>query len=106
MNEFIVLFLNFISKFFKDALSEKGYDVLKIMAESHAKLCLRKNVTRQDVLVAISIAEKFIKEFFEKDSFTSPSFSMETASIECYDKFLSDLYQWYLKFTKDVLEKL
>lgn len=76
------------------------------MAESHAKLCLRKNVNRQDVLVAISLAEKYIKEFFDHDSFTSPSFSRDTESIECYDSFLSNLYEWYLKFTKDILEKI
>lgn len=89
-----------------DALSEKGYEALKIMAESHAKLSLRKIVSRQDVLVAISIAEKFIKEFFEADSYSSPVFSAASASIDCFDKYMNDLYEWYLNFTKDILEKL
>ncbi|XP_070496178.1 minichromosome maintenance domain-containing protein 2 [Chironomus tepperi] len=90
-----------------DALSEKGYETLKIMAESHAKLSLRRIVSRQDVLVAISIAEKFIKEFFETDSYSSPVFSASSsASIDYYDMYMNDLYEWYLNFTKDILEKL
>ncbi|KAL7035304.1 hypothetical protein ACKWTF_008313 [Chironomus riparius] len=89
-----------------DALSEKGYEAIKVMAESHAKLSLRKIVSRQDVLVAISIAEKFIKEFFEADSYSSPIFSTTSVSIDFYDKYMNDLYEWYLNFTKNILEKM
>ena len=91
---------------FIDALSEKGYETLKIIAESHAKLSLRTTVNRQDALVAIAFAEKFIKEIFEKDAFSSPTFCIQAKSIECYDSYLSDLYEWYLTFTKDILEKM
>jgi DNA replicative helicase MCM subunit Mcm2 (Cdc46/Mcm family) len=75
------------------------------MSEAHAKLCLREKVMRQDVLAAIGISEKFIKMLFDTDSFSSPNETKAT-SIDHYDAFMADLFKWYSKFTKDILEKM
>ncbi|KAG5681641.1 hypothetical protein PVAND_011056 [Polypedilum vanderplanki] len=88
-----------------DTLTEKAYEMLRKFSESHAKLCLRKTVKCQDVLVAISISEKFIKLLFENDSYSSPNES-KVKEIGHYDEYMNSLFQWYSCFTKDILEKL
>jgi hypothetical protein len=60
---------------------------------------------RQDVLVAIYICEKFIKKFFDTDSYSSPTES-KVESIEHYDAFMDELFMWYSRFTGDILERM
>lgn len=43
---FFIFILSFIETLFKDALTQKAFEVLKTMAEAHAKLCLREIVMR------------------------------------------------------------
>lgn len=90
---------------FLDVLTEKGLEMLRKMSEAHAKLCLRSNVMRQDVLAAIGIAEKFIKTLFDTDAYSSPN-EMKANSIEDFDKFQSKMFEWLSCFTQDILEKL
>ncbi|CAO1412538.1 unnamed protein product [Diamesa hyperborea] len=86
-----------------NALTQKAFEVLKQLAESHAKLCLRNIVCRQDILAAIEISEKFIRAFFEKDRFTSPP-EIPYESFEDVEKYQNELYQWFSCFSKDTLE--
>lgn len=86
-------------------LTEKGMEVLRKMSEAHAKLCLRSNVMRQDVLAAVGICERFIKTLFDTDAYSSPN-ETKVNSIEDIDAFQCKLYEWFSCFTKDILEKI
>ncbi|CAO1394616.1 unnamed protein product [Diamesa serratosioi] len=86
-----------------NALTQKAFEVLKQMAESHAKLCFRSIVSRQDILATIEISEKFIRAFFEKDNFSSPP-EMPYEAFEDVEKYQHQLYQWFSCFSKDTLE--
>ena len=58
---------------------------------------------RQDILAAIEINEKFIRAFFEKDSFSSPS-EIPYESFEDVEKYQNQLYQWFSCFSEDILK--
>lgn len=79
--------------------------MLRKMSEAHAKLCLRSNVMRQDILAAIVISENFIKTVFDTDAYSSPSLTKIT-SIEDIDLYQTKFYEWYSCFTSDILEKI
>lgn len=79
--------------------------MLRMMSEAHAKLCLRSNVMRQDVLAAIGICECFIKNLFDTDAYSSPNKTKED-SIDDIDAFQSKMFEWLTCFTEDILEKI
>lgn len=79
--------------------------MIRKMSEAHAKLCLRSNVMRQDVLASISICENYIKTLFDTDAYSSPS-ETKIVSIEEIDLYQSKYFEWYSCFTADILEKI
>lgn len=83
----------------------KGVEMFRKMSAAHAKLCLRNNVMRQDVLAAIAICERFIKVLFGVDANSSPNETL-MESIEDIDAFQCKLFEWYSCFTKDILERI
>lgn len=85
-----------------DALTTKAFEVLKQMAESHAKLCLRYEVLEQDVLAAINICEKYIRTFFEPDSYASPA-EPQFSSLDDVDDYQNQLREWFSFFTDKIL---
>jgi hypothetical protein len=87
-----------------DSLTPKAYAVLQQMAESHAKLCFRQKVTRNDVLGVISISETFIRALFDKDSFSSPPEPKFTAIGEI-DEYHDQLNKWLTNFTENILQR-
>lgn len=78
--------------------------MLRKMSEAHAKLSLRVNVMRQDVLAAIAICERFIKTLFDTDAYSSP-IEPKIVTIDEIDLFQSKLFEWFSCFTEDILEK-
>lgn len=84
----------------KDALSSQALTVLKQLAESHAKLCLRNIVNCSDVLAAINICEKYIRVLFTTGSHSSPA-EPSIHTLGEIDVFQAKLYEWFECFTRD-----
>lgn len=74
------------------------------MAQSHAKLSLRNQVIAVDALVAISVCEKYIRSFFVKDSYSSPT-EPQINNLDDIDSYQAQLYQWLETFTKNILHR-
>lgn len=89
---------------FADSLTPKAFAILQQMAESHAKLCFRQKVTRNDVLGVINISETFIRALFDKDSYSSPP-EPNFAAIEDVDDYRKQLETWNTNFTKNILRR-
>lgn len=86
-------------------MTQKSVEALRKMSEAHAKLCLRSNVMRQDVLAAIRICEHFIKTLFDTDAYSSPN-ETKVNSIEDIDAYQCKMFEWLSCFIHDVLEKI
>ena len=82
----------------------KGVEMLRKMSEAHAKLSLRANVMRQDVLAAIAICERFIKTLYDIDAYSSPN-ETKIVKIDDIDLFQCKFYEWFSCFTEDILER-
>ena len=85
-------------------MTPKAFEVLQQMAESHAKLCLRNNVSCTDVLAAINISEKHVRVLFDKDSYSSPA-EPKFTSIDDIDVYYKKLSEWLSLFIENILQK-
>lgn len=74
------------------------------MAKAHAKLCLRNVVNELDVLAAVNISEKYIRVFFDKDSYSSPD-EPKFTSMDEIDDFYYQLQSWFTSFTQNILRR-
>lgn len=86
-----------------DSVTLKSFEILQLMAESSAKLCLRDTVIFDDVLVAINISEKYVRVISGHDSFSSPV-EPKFKSVDDIDAYRDELEKWFLCFVRNILE--
>ena len=94
----------FDNSLISDSLSQKAFEVLRQMAESHAKLCFRSTVTVDDVLGVINICEKLVRALFDQDSYSSPPES-KFMQIGDIDEYRNQLHEWLVSFIENILQR-
>jgi hypothetical protein len=86
------------------SLESRSFEILKEFARSHAKLCMRKIVTKIDCLAAINITENVMKTLFSSGSFTSP-FEPEFESLTAVDNHYGKMSEWLENLIENVLNR-
>jgi DNA replicative helicase MCM subunit Mcm2 (Cdc46/Mcm family) len=85
--------------FITDAFNQRTMHALHRISEAHARLSLRREVLKTDVIAAIIICERFMKHIFEDTNNEAPQAS-SFQSLDDVEMFFQRFKEWLYNFVQ------